>query len=67
MTTATLPILTTHDARTAWGCCARATPYQRGFEDSAYSRIYANPYPLGSAAWWAYEAGCQDARRQGRE
>ena len=58
MTATTLPPLTTTDAR--------ATPYQRGFEDARYNRIYANPYRLGSIAWRAYDAGCADARREGR-
>lgn len=64
--TAALPLLTTFDASAAWGCCAPATPYQRGFEDVRYSAIYANPYPLRTEAWRQYEAGAQDARRQGR-
>lgn len=65
--TAALPEpLTTQDARAAWGCCVRATPYQRGFEDVRYDAIYANPYRVQSAAWRAYERGAQDARKQGR-
>ena len=59
--------LTVPDARASWGGCLPATPYQRGFEDGRYGRVYANPYPLRSAAWARYEAGSQDARKARRE
>lgn len=58
--------LTVPDARENWGGCTRATPYRRGFEDYAYSRICANPYRVGCAAWRQYERGSQDARRAAR-
>jgi len=58
--------LTTTEARQSWCCCVRATPYQRGFEDYAYGRVYANPYRVGCAAWRQYEAGSEDARRSGK-
>ena len=54
--------MTTHDARSAWGCCAPSTPYQRGIEDASYSHIYANPHRHGCPAWVAYDRGNQDAR-----
>ena len=64
MTTA-YPITTT-DARENWGGCAKATPYQKGFEDYAYGRVYANPHRPGTPRWEAYERGCEDARRAAR-
>ncbi len=45
------------------------TPYRRGFEDTTYDHVYANPHPLGSDAWRQYDAGSADARQamqQGR-
>ncbi len=39
------------------------TPYRRGFEDGTYDPVYANFYPVGSAAWRAYDAGNADARQ----
>lgn len=38
------------------------TPYQVGYETCRYQRVYANPYPSGSTAWWQCEAGHADAR-----
>ncbi len=42
------------------------TPYQKGFEDYRYSRVYRNPYALHSAAWAAYVLGNEDARAEAR-
>lgn len=39
------------------------TPYRRGLEDCLYDRVYANPYPVGSAEWKAYDNGNYDARK----
>ena len=58
--------LTTTDARQSWCCCAKATPYQKGFEDFAYGRVYANPYRPSTPRLEAYERGSQDARRAAR-
>ena len=43
------------------------SPYRRGFEDTLYERVYANPYPPGSDAHARYRRGNQDARRQLQE
>ena len=40
------------------------TPYQRGFDDATYQRVYANPFQVGSTAAHKYEEGHADARRQ---
>ena len=40
-----------------------ASPYQRGWEDYRYCGIYANPYPVDSKAWAAYQRGNEDARK----
>lgn len=40
------------------------TPYRRGFEDTLYERIYANPYRRGTAEHAQYERGNEDARRE---
>lgn len=63
----TTDTITTYDAHAAWRCQLPATPYQRGFEDAVYGRIYANPYRVASDQWRQYEAGSQDARAQGRK
>lgn len=42
------------------------TPYRMGFECHCYQRVYANPFPVSSAAWRSYEAGHADARAQRR-
>ncbi|GIV81684.1 MAG: hypothetical protein KatS3mg051_1038 [Anaerolineae bacterium] len=42
------------------------TPWQRGFEDARYAHIYANPYRVGSDAWWEYDRGFQHAVRQAK-
>lgn len=55
--------LTTQDQRHAWRCQLPASPYRRGFEDTRYNHIYANPYRPGSPAWHKYDAGNQDARK----
>jgi len=38
------------------------TPYRRGFEDTIYERVYANPYTPGTEEYRKYEIGNQDAR-----
>ena len=45
--------------------CTPRTPYQVGFENCRYQRVYANPYSLHSEAWRRCEAGHADARAQG--
>lgn len=40
------------------------TPYQRGFDDAAYQRVFANPFAVGSVEARKYEQGHQDARAQ---
>ena len=68
MTTMTIPApLTVPDARASWAGGCKATPYQRGFEDASYGRVYAKPDTRRSAAWGRYEAGSQDARKARRE
>lgn len=42
------------------------TAYQMGFECCRYQGVYANPYPVRSAAWRSYDAGHADARKGGR-
>jgi hypothetical protein len=42
------------------------TPYRRGFEDTLYDRVYANPYAAGTTAYEQYRRGNQDARRAER-
>lgn len=42
----------------------RLSPYQAGFEDCMYSRVYANPYQVGSDYWRRYDNGHADARAQ---
>lgn len=59
--------MTAAAARESWRCCTRATPYQRGYEDCCYQRIYANPYRADRAAWHAYDRGNADARRNGAQ
>lgn len=39
------------------------TPYQVGFEDCRYCRVYANPHPVGTPEWHKYDAGHTDARK----
>lgn len=43
------------------------TPYRRGFEDTLYDRVYANPYRPGTPAHDQYARGNQDARQAGSE
>lgn len=62
MTTNTTAPPTIPDARASWSGCVRVTPYQRGFEDYAYGRVYANPYRVGTPRWVEYERGSEDAR-----
>ena len=38
------------------------SPYQRGFEDCVYERVYANPYPPQSHESAEYSRGNGDAR-----
>jgi hypothetical protein len=40
------------------------TPYQRGFDDATYQRVYANPFPADCDEAKQYEEGHTDARRQ---
>lgn len=46
--------------------CTPRTAYQIGFENCRYQRVYANPFPVHSAAWCSYEAGHADASAQRR-
>lgn len=40
------------------------TAYRMGFECCCYQGVYANPYPVRSAAWRDYDTGHADARAQ---
>ncbi|TXH46232.1 MAG: hypothetical protein E6Q97_29920 [Desulfurellales bacterium] len=43
--------------------CRMLSAYRAGFEDCLYARVYANPFPVASPAWFRYDAGNEDARR----
>ncbi len=43
--------------------CTPVTPYQAGFDDGRYGRIYVNPHPVGTPEWCRYDAGHEDARK----
>ena len=64
MTTLLQPELAHYADNRRFAC--PVTPYRRGFEDTLYDRVYANPYRPGSAAHAEYARGNQDARRAER-
>lgn len=44
--------------------CRMISAWQAGFEDCIYSRIYANPFPVGTTLWHRYDRGNQHARQR---
>ena len=41
--------------------------YNRGLEDRRYDGCYYNPYDRGTVAWWDYQKGFDDAKKEARE
>lgn len=61
-----LTITTTDTPRVAVGLrrgCRYVSPYQAGFEDYRYLRVYNNPFREDTREFIQYDQGNQDARK----